>query len=62
LKAEIIWLFWYLEWQTIQVGLGKGGGLSGALLPVILLVLVVTMGVYIWQSTHPGDNAGRGGA
>jgi hypothetical protein len=62
LKAEILWLFWYLEWQTIQIGLGKSGGLGGAFLPILLLVLVVTTGVSIWQSTHPGDNAGRGGS
>jgi hypothetical protein len=61
LKAEILWLFWYLEWQTIQVGLGKSGGLGSAFLPVFLLVLFGTLGIYIWQCTRPGDNTGRGG-
>jgi hypothetical protein len=63
LKAEIICLFWYLEWQTIKVGLGKSGGLGGALLPITLLLLFGTLGAYLRQCTRgPGDNAGRGGS
>jgi hypothetical protein len=47
IKVEIVWLFWYLEWQTIQVGLGKSGGLGSAFIVVFLAVLFGTIGLYM---------------
>jgi hypothetical protein len=46
LKAEIILLFAYLQQQTIQVALGKAGGLGVAFLPIFLILIFGTIGFY----------------
>lgn len=46
LKAEIVLIFAYLQWQTIQVALGKAEGLGIAFLPAFLLLVFGTIGVY----------------
>jgi uncharacterized membrane protein len=50
LKVEIIWLFFYIEWVTIQVALGKAKGLGSLFLPIFLIILFGTMGVYFYQA------------
>jgi uncharacterized membrane protein len=46
LKAEIILLFAYLQQQTIQVALGKTEGLGVAFLPIFLILIFGTIGIY----------------
>jgi len=42
LKMEIVWLFAYLNWQTIQVALGKAKGLDVLSMPIALAVILGT--------------------
>jgi uncharacterized membrane protein len=46
LKAELVWLFAYLTWQTIRVALGQADGLGSAFLPVTLTVVFGTIVCY----------------
>jgi len=46
LKAEIILLFAYLQQQTIQIALGKAEGLGVAFLPIFLILVFGTIGIY----------------
>lgn len=50
LKAEIIWSFTYIQSITIQVALGKAGGLGYAYLAIFLTVLFGTIGVYFYKA------------
>ena len=45
-KAEIAWLFSYIEWRTIQTALGQVQGLGAAFLPVLLVTMTMTIVVY----------------
>ena len=47
LKAETIWSFLYLQWMMIQIALGRAEGLNKAFLPMFLLVIFGTLGVYL---------------
>jgi len=49
IKAEIIWLFAYITWQDIRVGLGVSSGLGWAFLPVTLAAIGATITVAIVQ-------------
>jgi len=46
LKAEIIWLFGYIEWKTIQTGLGKADGLGSSFIFIFLGVIFGSIGFY----------------
>jgi uncharacterized membrane protein len=46
LKAEIVLIFAYLQQQTIQVALGKAEGLGIAFLPIFLVIVFGTIGIY----------------
>ncbi len=46
LKAEIVALLAYLEWETIQVALGKSSGLGAGFTPVFLGVIALTTAIY----------------
>jgi uncharacterized membrane protein len=48
LCLEMVSLFAYLSWQTIQTALGSSVGLGLWFLPIILLVLTLTIGFYLW--------------
>ncbi|NLL53485.1 MAG: DUF1648 domain-containing protein [Peptococcaceae bacterium] len=43
LKAELIWLFAYIEFSTIQVAMGKSNGLGKAFLPITLIIVFGTI-------------------
>jgi uncharacterized membrane protein len=47
LKMELVWLFAYIEWCTIQVAKGRANGLSPHLLLTVVLVLLGTVGFHI---------------
>jgi hypothetical protein len=46
LKAEIVLIFIYIQQQTIQVALGKVEGLGIAFLPIFLILIFGTVGIY----------------
>lgn len=50
LKLEIIAMFTYIEWATIQVALGKAGGLGVWFLPASIIPIFGTIGVYLYLS------------
>lgn len=49
LRAEITVMFLYLEWQGIQVAINKSTGLGLWFLPVFLIIVFGTLGVYIYK-------------
>ena len=50
LKTETVLLFTYILWGTIQVALGKAEGLGILFLPIILVIIFGTIGVYFYKS------------
>lgn len=48
-KAEVSWLFAYIEWRTIRVALGQATGLGPYFTPVLLIILLATIGWIIWS-------------
>lgn len=50
MKAELAVMLAYLQWEWIQSALGKSEGLGILFLPVILIALFSTIGVYFWQA------------
>ena len=55
LKVEIVWVFAYIEWQTIQVSLGNAEGLGAAFMPVFLIVVLGTVGIFTYKATRAGS-------
>lgn len=47
-KAEVILLFSFLEWTTIRTAFGQIKGLGIAFLPLVLLVMFGTLGIYFY--------------
>lgn len=50
LKTEITWSFTYIQWKTIQVAFGKAEGLGNIYLPILLIVIFGTIGVYLYKA------------
>lgn len=50
LKMEVMFLFAYLEWTTIGTALRKTEGLGLFFLPLALVVLFCTVGLYFYQA------------
>lgn len=50
MKAEIVCCFTYIESKTVMVALGKATGLGIGFLPVFLIIIFGTIGVYINKS------------
>ena len=50
LKVEMILILGYIQWQTIQTAQGIAGGLGPLLLPITIMMLVATFGVYLYMS------------
>jgi len=49
LKTEIVWIFAYLDWQTIQTALGRAQGLGQAFLPIFLFIIFGSLGFYLYK-------------
>lgn len=47
IKIEVIWLFAFLAWRSIEIANGNATGLSAAFLPVVLVVLLGTVTWYL---------------
>jgi hypothetical protein len=50
LKAEVLWIFAYINWICVQGAFDKGTDLGNAFLSVSLSLIFATIGVYIWRS------------
>jgi len=50
LKTEIVWLFAYIVWQTIQTALGKAKGLGAEFLPIFLILIFGTVGFHLFKA------------
>jgi uncharacterized membrane protein len=50
IKTEMIWLFGWLNWLTVQTSLGHQSGLGWTALPIILSVTIITMVFYFQQA------------
>jgi hypothetical protein len=46
LKAQVVWLFAYLQWQMIQVALGNSTGLGAWFIVVVLLAFLLPILIY----------------
>ncbi|ACZ37661.1 DUF1648 domain-containing protein [Sphaerobacter thermophilus] len=52
LKAELVWLFAFLEWSIVRTAQGESTGIGVVFLPVMLIVLFGTLGIYFWVSAR----------
>jgi hypothetical protein len=50
LKLEVVLLLGYIQWQTIQTAQGIAGGLGPLLLPITIMMIVGTFGIYLYLS------------
>jgi uncharacterized membrane protein len=50
LKFEIVWFFAYIEWKTIQVGLGQAGGFGPAIVLFFVGATIASTVIYFWQA------------
>lgn len=46
-KAEIVWLFFYIDWQAIRAAHGEASGLGPLFVPVVFAVIFGTIGWHI---------------
>ncbi|WP_308898672.1 DUF1648 domain-containing protein [Candidatus Desulfosporosinus nitrosoreducens] len=61
LKAEVIWIFFYIEWISIKGAMGKGVGLGSAFLIISLLLVFGTIGIYIWRAFRLNSRCNNAG-
>lgn len=47
LKVELVWIFTYLIWMTIQIALGQASGLHPAFLWLVLFLTLLIPGIYV---------------
>ncbi len=47
LQLELVWIFAYLEWGTLQVARGKTNGLNPAFLMLMLIAIFGTVAYYL---------------
>ncbi|PKK82633.1 MAG: hypothetical protein CVT49_12530 [candidate division Zixibacteria bacterium HGW-Zixibacteria-1] len=50
LKAELIWVFTLINWASIGVAMERCNGLGVFFLPVFLIIVFGTIGIYIYCS------------
>ncbi len=48
LKAEMIWVFTYIELVQIRAALGQAEGIGPAFIPVMFAVFFATIGIYLY--------------
>ena len=54
IKAETMWLFAVITWQSVRVASGAAAGLGEAFLPAALLTAAVTLIVYLVLASRQG--------
>ncbi|WP_088224972.1 DUF1648 domain-containing protein [Desulfosporosinus sp. FKB] len=50
LKMEVIWIFAYIQWRTIEGAMGKELGLGIGFILISILLPLVTLIFYIWRA------------
>ena len=50
IKTEIVWIFGYIQWQTVQIALGKANGLGASFKFIFLGIIFGTIGIYIMKA------------
>ena len=50
LKAEMVWLFAYIEWRILQTATGESDGLDALFLPISSTVLFGTIAYLLFES------------
>jgi len=48
-KAEMVWLFWYLQLASVQIAFGRAQCLSGLYILIFLGLIVGTLSFYIFR-------------
>nr|MBN2277077.1 DUF1648 domain-containing protein [candidate division Zixibacteria bacterium] len=54
IKIEIIWVFAFINWIAIKVAFGQCNGLGILFLPLFLILVFGTIGIYINKSSNTG--------
>jgi uncharacterized membrane protein len=54
MKVEIVWVFAYIEWGTVQTALGNATVLDGTVMLGSIIVLTVITLYFIWRSQGIG--------
>jgi len=54
LKTEIVLWFFYIEWETINIGLGKAAVLSGYVSYGALIIIFITMTIFLIKMARAG--------
>ncbi|MEE9553266.1 MAG: DUF1648 domain-containing protein [candidate division Zixibacteria bacterium] len=52
IKAEMIWIFVYIEWIQIGVALGRAQSIHAVFLSVVITVILGTIAVYFYIAYH----------
>ncbi len=52
IKAQVMWLFAIITWQSVRVAMGQPEGLGPAFVPVVLIVSMATLIVYFWLASR----------
>ncbi len=50
LKTEVIWLFLVIDYMTIQTAKGNIDGLGVAFLPIVMVIIIGTIGYQLFQA------------
>jgi uncharacterized membrane protein len=54
IKAQVMWLFAAISWQSARVAAGRAGGLGEAFVPLVLVVVAATLVVYLVLASRAG--------
>lgn len=52
IKAEMIWIFVYIEWVQVGVALGEGKIIDPFFLPVVIGLILGTIAIYFYLAYH----------
>ncbi len=50
IKMEVVWVFAFIDWKTIQVALDRAEGLGPRFLPTVTIIVFGTLSFYFLQS------------
>ncbi len=52
IKAELIWIFVYIQWIQIGVALGRAGHINPIFLPAVITAILGTIAAYFYLAYH----------
>lgn len=50
MKVEIVWMFAYIGWGTVQTALGNATGLDSRIMIIIMIAIFVSMFYFLWRA------------